>query len=185
MIRKKPSCTAILLTLVTTFFACDLLLRPGLTTPCRDQTAFYGPATSSNYTEIVEDQDDSTRISGMYYCIMYTGSTLQHFRGFRTTLEADTGTFYQSYGTLVDPVSYLTDNENHFCEYFDILEEIMYIEIYSDSNDCEGMVLFGHEGTVYSMRANGASSSPKFRMEGRPIGFGMYMGYGGTDNQPL
>ena len=58
----------------------------------------------------------------------------------------------------------------------------MYVEIFSDSNDIEGMILTGHLGTIWTMRANGARSSPVFQMAGRPIGFGMYMGYGGTDN---
>ena len=56
----------------------------------------------------------------------------------------------------------------------------MYVTVYSDSNDIEGLVLEGHLGTEYVMRANGLQSSPKFQMAGRPIGFGIYMGTGGT-----
>ena len=102
------------------------------------------------------------------------GDPRQHFRGFRATLEADTGTFYQQYGTL--------DSPGDTCEEVIIDEEIMYVEIFSDSNDVEGMILTGHLGTIYTLRANGKRSSPTFRMPGRPIGFGMFMGYGGTDN---
>ena len=63
-------------------------------------------------------------------------------------------------------------------------EEIVDIVIYSDSNDVEGLVFKGHLGTTWTMRANGKKFT-EFKMLGRPIGFGMYMGKGGTDNQPL
>ena len=73
-------------------------------------------------------------------------------------------------------------NPDDYCEETIIDEEIMYTTVYSDSNDIEGFIFEGHLGTQYVFRANGANFSPKFRMKGRPIGFGMYMGYGGTDN---
>ena len=56
--------------------------------------------------------------------------------------------------------TYTSDNEGHFCEYLDVKEEIMQIQVYSDSNDVEGLVMYGHLGSVYTMRANGATSWP-------------------------
>ena len=35
------------------------------------------------------------------------------------------------------------------------------------------------------MRANGDAQKPNFKMPGRPLGFGIFMGQGGTANQPL
>ena len=58
----------------------------------------------------------------------------------------------------------------------------MYIEIYSDTNDIEGLVIYGNKGAVWTMRANGDKNINKFRMGGRPLGFGIYMGKGGTNN---
>ena len=96
------------------------------------------------------------------------------------TLEGDTGTFYQTFGTM-DSLS--TDsNPDDFCETKYITEEILYVKIYSDSNDMEGFEILGHLGTVWTMRANGADNSGWQKMLGRPIGFSMFMGRGGTDN---
>ena len=58
----------------------------------------------------------------------------------------------------------------------------MYITMYSDSNDIEGLIFEGHEGGKWTMRANGDRDINRFKMPGRPLGFGMYMGQGGTDN---
>ena len=102
-----------------------------------------------------------------------------------TVLTSDRGTFYQSFGTLVSQATYASNNEGHFCEYLDIKEEIIKVKVYSDTNDCEGFIMYGHLGSVYTMRANGATSWPEQTMLGRIIGFGMYMGTGGTANQPL
>lgn len=42
------------------------------------------------------------------------------------------------------------------CEYHDMtLEELMYVEIYADSNDAEGIVWWGHKDTEWVSRANG------------------------------
>ena len=53
--------------------------------------------------------------------------------------------------------------------------------IYADSNDVEGLVFEGNGGSVWTMRANGATNS-RFQLEGRPIGFRVWMGRGGRDN---
>lgn len=102
------------------------------------------------------------------------GVVKQHFRGFRAKFEADSGTFFYTWGTL--------DASVDTCETIAIPEEVMYTTVYSDSNDVEGFVFEGHLGSTYTFRANGNAFSPKFRMLGRPIGFDMYMGYGGTSN---
>lgn len=65
------------------------------------------------------------------------------------------------------------------------LEELMYLRIYSDSNDVEGIVWWGEQGTEWVSRANGNNDSPKEQMGGRPIGFRVWMGDGGRENQPL
>ena len=66
-------------------------------------------------------------------------------------------------------------------------EEIMYATIYSDTNDVEGFIFEGYLGSPYVFRANGADHSPKFRLGGRPIGFKVGEGLGGTgsNDQPL
>ena len=63
----------------------------------------------------------------------------------------------------------------------------MYATIYADSNDIEGWIFEGYLGTQYTFRANGDDPSDKFRMGGRPIGFYVNEGRGGTgtDDQPL
>ena len=63
------------------------------------------------------------------------------------------------------------------CEYHDMSnEELMYLSIYSDSNDVEGIVWWGHLGTEWISRANGDSFSPKEQVSGRPIGFRVWLG---------
>ena len=128
---------------------------------------------------MIEDADDSTRIISVYYCVKweYWTSKWEHFRGFRATLSSDTGLKYQEFGSM--------DPANDLCEEITIDEEIMYFTVYEDSNDIEGFVFTGHAGSEYSFRANGEDASPTYRMPGRPIGFGIYTGDGGTSNQPL
>ena len=64
-------------------------------------------------------------------------------------------------------------------------EELMWLKIYADSNDAEGIIWWGHLGTEWISRANGELASPKEQMGGRPIGFRVWMGKGGRENQPL
>lgn len=73
------------------------------------------------------------------------------------------------------------------CEGSEIVieEELMYVTIYSDENDAEGIVFEGYLGTEYSYRANGKEFSPKERLGGRPIGFRVWQGDGAIANQPL
>lgn len=73
-----------------------------------------------------------------------------------------------------------------FCEAHDMsLEELMWLTIYADSNDAEGIVWEGNFGSTWVSRANGNVSSGRLRMGGRPIGFRVWMGEGGMPNQPL
>ncbi len=58
----------------------------------------------------------------------------------------------------------------------------MYITVYSDTNDIEGLVFEGDKGTIWTMRANGDKDIARFQMKGRPLGFGIFMGRGGTEN---
>ena len=61
----------------------------------------------------------------------------------------------------------------------------MYLTIYSDSNDVEGMIWEGNFGSTWTGRANGDNTSSKMKMLGRPIGFRVWKGNGGVNNQPL
>lgn len=73
-----------------------------------------------------------------------------------------------------------------FCETQDMsMEELMWLTIFADSNDAEGIIWEGHLGTEWISRANGNIGSPRLRMGGRPIGFRVWMGEGGMPNQPL
>lgn len=65
------------------------------------------------------------------------------------------------------------------------MEELMWLTIFADSNDAEGIIWEGHLGTEWISRANGNIGSPRLRMGGRPIGFRVWMGEGGMPNQPL
>ncbi len=57
------------------------------------------------------------------------------------------------------------------CESVDVSqEELMYVSIFSDENDIEGLMIEGNKGTNFTMRANGEISD-RFRMKGRPVGF--------------
>lgn len=67
------------------------------------------------------------------------------------------GNVEQVFGTLQPGGNPLTQ-----CFDVPITEEIMYVTIYSDFNDVEGIVMEGHNGTEYVMRANGNNVSPKF-----------------------
>lgn len=69
------------------------------------------------------------------------------------------------------------------CETQDMsMEELMWLTIFADSNDAEGIIWEGHLGSVWTSRANGNVGSPRLRMGGRPIGFRVWMGDGGMEN---
>ena len=52
--------------------------------------------------------------------------------------------------------------DNTQCTYHDMEnEELMFVKIYADSNDAEGIVWWGHLGTEWISRANGELASPK------------------------
>ena len=124
---------------LTTAIMSMFLIDCAQSVPCVAQTGFFGPRTSTNYTELYVDDDDTTQIIKMKYCVQWEEKKKlwQHFRGFEATVQSATGTFLQTYGTL-DP-----SNPDNKCEEFDIDEEIMFIEIYSDKNDVEGLVFYG------------------------------------------
>ena len=119
-----------------------MLVQPVSSVPCPEQTTpFYGPTTSTNYTQVVEDQDDSTRIAAMYYCVQPGwGHPRQHLEASKPRLKLILVlvfilcTFYQQYGTF--------DTPGDTCEEIIINEETMYVEIFSDSNDIEGKIRF-------------------------------------------
>lgn len=70
-----------------------------------------------------------------------------------------------------------------YCEAHDMsMEELMYLTIFADSNDAEGIVWEGNFGSTWVSRANGNVSSPREQMGGRPIGFRVWMGEGGMPN---
>ena len=97
----------------------------------------------------------------------------EHFRGFRAEIYSPTsGTQYQDFGVMPTPGGL------NKCVGADIVisEELMYVTIYSDINDAEGIVFEGYKGTEYSYRANGNELSPKERLGGRPIGFRVWQG---------
>ena len=113
----------------------------GSAKPCRAQTAFFGPAGTdrSNYTELYVDEDDSTRIIRMFYCVKLSGTTREHFRGFRATVKSDTQEYDLTYGNLDPAVD--------VCDTHEITEEIMQVRIYSDGNDIEGLIFYGDKGS--------------------------------------
>ena len=74
------------------------------------------------------------------------------------------------------------DSSGNECVYIAITSEIMYLTVYSDINDIEGLVFEGYDTTQWNFRANGLNSSPKYRMGGRPIGFRVWSGPGGVPN---
>ena len=54
-----------------------------------------------------------------------------------------------------------TDKDT-FCETFNMgLEELMWLTLYSDTNDVEGMIWEGNFGSSWIARANGANPSSK------------------------
>lgn len=62
---------------------------------------------------------------------------------------------------------------------------MMYFQVFSDDNDVEGFIFESQDRTNYSFRANGYLGDPKIRLAGRPIGFRVWQGMGGIDNQIL
>ena len=99
--------------------------------------------------------DDYTRIVSLEICTEDELSGLapkEHFRGFRAGIFSPTsGLTYHDFGTMHsgDPFEK--------CEGADISidEELMYVSIYSDINDAEGIIFESWKGTEYVYRANG------------------------------
>ena len=78
------------------------------------------------------------------------------------------------------------DDRDTFCESHDMSkEELMWVTIYIDKNDVEGLLWEGDKGTEWLSHANGIGTPSREQMKGRPIGFRVWMGEGGMDNQPL
>ena len=115
--------------------------------------------------------DDFTRIVGIEICTedgMFGMVPKEHFRGFRANILSPTsGLTHKDFGTMYkgDLLEKCTGAE------ISIDEELMYVSIYSDINDAEGIVFESWLGTEYSYRANGNELSDKARLGGRPIGF--------------
>ena len=139
--------------------------------PCVAETAMYGPSgVTIDYNNWQwETIDDTVRLTEIHYCAMYYGTELQHFRGFVATYDSDSGIKTQLFGRV--------DAPGDFCETIAITEEVMYAEIFSDTNDIEGWIFTGYLGSIFTFRANGNDSSPTFRLGGPPIGFKVNEGY--------
>ena len=185
---KKIAIVAILLLLVT--------IR---SQPCVESTEDYGrPVTDADKEtkEIVVTDDDMTRMTKLKYCVCKKNSKTpstapkpwyEHFRGFEVEIYSPTSGYKsQAFGNLDDDPNIC---EPTMCKTYDFgTEELMWLTLYSDGNDIEGMVWEGHLGTEWIARANGNDSGPKNRMKGRPIGFKVVNGVGGLGekaNQPL
>ena len=156
--------------------------------PCPAETPMYGGAQLDGSVDEYEEywlvtDDDLTRITEFRYCVccINRSGVHEHFRGFEATIYSPTsGYSTQQFGTMdgTDPDTY--------CEAHDMsMEELMYLTIFADSNDAEGIVWEGNFGSTWVSRANGNVSSPREQMGGRPIGFRVWMGEGGMPNQPL
>lgn len=111
-------------------------------------------------------------------CCINGNGDYEHFRGFEVGITSPTsGYSFQTFGTVngTDP--------DTVCEtQYMGLEELMYLTIFVDSNDVEGMIWEGNFGTTWTQRANGNKPSPKMNLGGRPIGFRVWMGDGGMEN---
>ena len=96
-----------------------------------------------------------------------------HFRGFEIGIVSPVSGYSQLTYNQVNN----TSDDDLFCETVYLnTEEIRYLQLYSDSNDVEGMIWTGHLGTVWEFVGDGNDKLPAEQMGGRPIGFKIYMG---------
>ena len=127
--------------------------------------------------------DDLTRVTLFKYCVnkyLFATGRYEHFRGFEVGITSPTSGYSSRVFGTVD------DNEfGTICNTVDTSnEELMFVTIFADLNDVEGMIWEGNFGTTWTMRANGEENERR-QMGGRPIGFRVYMGDGGMPYQPL
>ena len=61
----------------------------------------------------------------------------------------------------------------------------MFLTVFADSNDVEGLIFEDYATTQFVARANGELTSGRQQLGGRPICFRVTMGEGGRPNQPL
>lgn len=77
----------------------------------------------------------------------------------------------QTFGTVNG-----TDSDTQ-CTTLDMSQgELMFLTIFADWNDVEGMIFEDNFGSEFTMRANGNVASPLLELQGRPIGFRVWMG---------
>jgi len=135
-----------------------------LAQPCPAETEMYGGATLDGSADEYEEyfvvaDDDLTRITQFRYCkcCINGNGEYEHFRGFEATIYSPlTGYQTQQFGTMdgTDP--------DTICETQDMsLEELMFLTIYADWNDAEGIVWEGSLGSIWTSRANGNVGSPR------------------------
>jgi hypothetical protein len=147
--------------------------------PCEQETALFGGATldgSSDEFEVylAEVVDDSTRLTNIEWC---RTTDVVHFRGWKATFETKDGVAVtHSYASPMVIPELTTPIE---CFSVPLPHDILYFTLYKDWNDIEGFIFEDYLGNTYTMRADGNSASPKFKMAGRPVGFRVWVGWGG------
>ena len=163
---------------VLTLFLALFLNRIALGAPCPVETEMYGGVIldgSADEDEIylIVDDDDMSRMTSMRYC---KSNSNFHFLSFEATFYSPSAGFQShEYGVLND------QEDDCYSQDFGT-EELMFLLIYFDSNDVEGMNWTGNGGTEWKSKADGTSAAPLLRMKGRPIGFRVTMGNGGSSD---
>lgn len=119
------------------------MLEARTQTVCPVETPPFGGAvldgSSDEYeTYIAITDDEYTRMTRLKYCkCCINGSGVhEHFRGFEVTLESPTTgqTYVQEFGTIDGTEA------DTFCEIFEMPEELMFLTVFADSNDVEGLI---------------------------------------------
>ena len=151
--------------------------------PCPLETPMYGakldPTKTYYQTYFAVNDDDLTKVVSIRACFEdFFSVKREHFRGFSVSISSPTsGISSQTFGFM--------DLPGNECITVPITSEIMYLTVYSDLNDIEGLIFEGYDTTKWTLRGNGLDFSPKFRMGGRPIGFRVWSGPGGVANQNI
>ena len=110
--------------------------------PCPKETPLYGGAKLDKSPDEYEQyfvvaDDDLTRVTQFRYCkccINWFGQ-YEHFRGFEVGITSPiSGYSKQTFGTVNG-----TDSDT-VCETFDFGAELMFLQVFADWNDVEGIV---------------------------------------------
>ena len=124
--------------------------------PCVAETPPYGGNDLVKSPGIPQeiffvDDDDFTRFTEMRYCkcCLNSKGEYSYFRGLEITIFSPTSGYHtKAFGTMdgTDP--------DTVCEAHDVSnEELMFVQIYSDSNMFQGFDWIGDKGTVWASRA--------------------------------